>query len=136
MAFFIFILALISAAGIWFDLDNLVGRGIYAFLFGGVGVLANAVPVLFIYFAYRLFKTSDDSGDIGRISIGTLLLIISTTALAHIINGSTGTGATAIRQGGGWVGYGVSTGLVALVTEILAIPILIIFLLLVVLLNK
>jgi len=90
--------------------------------------LANAVPVLFIYFAYRLFKSSDDSGDIGRISIGTLLLIISTTALAHIINGSTGTGATAMREGGGWIGYGISTGLVALVTSVLAIPILIIFL--------
>jgi S-DNA-T family DNA segregation ATPase FtsK/SpoIIIE len=128
VAFFIFILALISAAGIWFDLDNLVGRGIFAFLFGGVGVLANAVPVLFIYFAYRLFKSSDDSGDIGRISIGTLLLIISTTALAHIINGSTGTGATAMREGGGWIGYGISTSLVALVTSVLAIPILIIFL--------
>ena len=128
VAFFIFILALISAAGIWFDLNNLVGRGIYAFLFGGVGVLANAVPVLFIYFAYRLFKSSDDSGDIGRISIGTLLLIISTTALAHIINGSTGTGATVMREGGGWIGYGISTGLVALVTSVLAIPILIIFL--------
>ena len=128
VAFFIFILALISAAGVWFDLDNLLGRGIYAFLFGGVGVLANAVPVLFIYFAYRLFKSSDDSGDIGRISIGTLLLLISTTALAHIINGSTGTGATAMREGGGWIGYGISTGLVALVTSVLAIPILIIFL--------
>ena len=128
VAFFIFILALISAAGVWFDLDNPLGRGIFAFLFGGVGVLANAVPVLFIYFAYRLFKSSDDSGDIGRISIGTLLLIISTTALAHIINGSTGTGATAMREGGGWIGYGISTGLVALVTSVLAIPILIIFL--------
>ena len=128
VAFFIFILALISAAGVWFDLDNPLGRGIYAFLFGGVGVLANAVPVLFIYFAYRLFKSSDDSGDIGRISIGTLLLIISTTALAHIINGSTGTGATAMREGGGWIGYGISTSLVALVTSVLAIPILIIFL--------
>ena len=128
VAFFIFILALISAAGVWFDLNNLLGGGIYAFLFGGVGVLANAVPVLLIYFAYRLFKSADDSGDIGRISIGALLLIISTTALAHIINGSTGTGATAIREGGGWIGYGISTGLVALVTSVLAIPILIIFL--------
>ena len=128
VAFFIFILALISAAGVWFDLNNLLGGGIYAFLFGGVGVLANAVPVLLIYFAYRLFKSADDSGDIGRISIGALLLIISTTALAHIINGSTGTGATAMREGGGWIGYGISTGLVALVTSVLAIPILIIFL--------
>jgi S-DNA-T family DNA segregation ATPase FtsK/SpoIIIE len=86
------------------------------------------VPVIFVFFAFRLFKSTDDSGDIGRVSIGTLLILISTTALAHITNGSTGTGATAMRDGGGWIGYGVSSGLVALVTEVLAIPILLIFL--------
>ena len=96
-------------------------------MLGGVGRLAYLVPVIFVYFAYRLFKTPDESNELGRITIGTLLLLTSATALMHIINGSTGTGATAMRQGGGWVGYGVSTGLVALVTEILAIPILIIF---------
>ena len=127
IAFFIFILALIATAGTWFKLDNLLGRAIHSFLLGGVGRLAYLVPVIFVYFAYRLFKTPDESNELGRITIGTLLLLTSATALMHIINGSTGTGATAMRQGGGWVGYGVSTGLVALVTEILAIPILIIF---------
>ena len=128
VAFFLLILALVSAAGVWFDLSNLVGRATYSFLFGGVGILANLVPVIFVFFAFRLFKSTDDSGDIGRVSIGTLLIVISTTALAHIANGSTGTGATAMRDGGGWMGYGVSSGLVALVTEVLAIPILLIFL--------
>ena len=128
VAFFLFILALVSAAGVWFDLSNLVGRSTYSFLFGGVGILANLVPVIFVFFAFRLFKSTDDSGDFGRVSIGTLLILISTTALAHIANGSTGTGATAMRDGGGWIGYGVSSGLVALVTEVLAIPILLIFL--------
>ncbi|MBM3698833.1 MAG: DNA translocase FtsK [Actinobacteria bacterium] len=128
IAFFLFILALISAAGVWFDLSNLVGRATYSFLFGGVGILANLVPIIFVFFAFRLFKSTDDSSDIGRISIGTLLLIISTTALAHIANGSTGTGATAMRDGGGWIGYAISLGLVSLVTEVLAIPILLIFL--------
>ena len=128
VAFLLFILALVSAAGVWFDLSNLVGRATNSFLFGGVGILANLVPVIFVFFAFRLFKSTDDSGDIGRVSIGTLLILISTTALAHIANGSTGTGATAMRDGGGWIGYGVSSGLVALVTEVLAIPILLIFL--------
>ncbi len=128
VAFFLFILALVSAAGVWFDLSNLVGQATYSFLFGGVGILANLVPIIFVFFAFRLFKSTDDSGDIGRVSIGTLLILISTTALAHIANGSTGTGATAMRDGGGWIGYGVSSGLVALVTEVLAIPILLIFL--------
>jgi len=127
IAFFVFILALIATAGTWFKLDNLLGRAIHSFLLGSVGRLAYLVPVIFVYFAYRLFKTPDESNELGRITIGTLLLLTSATALMHIVNGSTGTGATAMRQGGGWIGYGVSTGLVALVTEILAIPILIIF---------
>lgn len=129
VAFFSLIIAIVCAAGIWLNLDNLLGRATYAFLFGGVGQLALVIPILFIYFAFRLFKSTDDSGDIGRVSIGTLLLLISTTGLAHIANGSTGTGATAIREGGGWIGYAISAGLVALVTQVLAIPILIIILL-------
>ena len=128
VAFLLFILALVSAAGVWFNLSNLVGRATNSFLFGGAGILANLVPVIFVFFAFRLFKSTDDSGDIGRVSIGTLLIVISTTALAHIANGSTGTSATAMRDGGGWIGYAVSSGLVALVTEVLAIPILLIFL--------
>ncbi|NDA39362.1 MAG: DNA translocase FtsK, partial [Actinobacteria bacterium] len=43
----------------------------------------------------------------------------------HIINPtSINTGATAMREGGGWIGYGISTLLVGLVTDVIAIPIL------------
>lgn len=129
IAFFVLILALIFSAGIWFNLDNFLGRATYSFLFGAVGQLAFTVPIIFIYFSIKIFRTPDKSGDIGRITIGTLLSILGVTALLHIINGSVGTGATAIREGGGWIGYGVSTSLIALVTEVLAIPILLIVLL-------
>ncbi|MEN9736317.1 MAG: hypothetical protein RL129_1027, partial [Actinomycetota bacterium] len=54
--------------------------------------------------------------------------MFSLTGLAHIFNGSVGTGQTAIRHGGGWIGYGVATPMVALLTTILAIPILFIIL--------
>lgn len=127
IAFFIFILALIAAAGTWFGLDNFLGHATYSFLYGGVGRLALLAPIILIYFAYRLFKAPDEGSDTGRITIGTLLLVISTTALLHLLNGSVGTGATAMRHGGGWIGYGVSKPLVALVTTILAVPILLIF---------
>jgi len=129
IAFFIFILALVFSAGIWFELDNFLGKSTYAFLFGAVGQLAYLLPLIFVYFAYRIFKSPDESADTGRITIGTLLLLISITALIHIMNGSIGTGATAIQEGGGWIGYGVSTSLIAAVTEVLAIPILFIVLL-------
>jgi S-DNA-T family DNA segregation ATPase FtsK/SpoIIIE len=128
IAFLIFILGLISAAGTWFSLDNVVGHGIYAAVFGLIGRLGFITPIIFIYFAFRLFKAPDDSRATGRIIVGTFVLLISITGLFHILNGSSGTGQTAIRNGGGWIGYAVSTPLVALVTTILAIPILVIFL--------
>ncbi len=128
LAFIVFILGLISAAGVWFSLDNVVGHGIYAAVFGLIGRLGFITPIIFIYFAFRLFRAPDDSKATGRIIVGTFVLLISITGLLHIFNGSSGTGQTAIRNGGGWIGYGISTPLVALVTIILAIPILLILL--------
>lgn len=128
IAFLVFIMGLISAAGVWFSLDNVVGHAIHAAVFGFVGRLGIIAPIIFIYFAFRLFRTPDDSKATGRIIVGTFVLLISVTGLLHIINGSTGTGQTAIRNGGGWIGYAISTPLVALVTTILAIPILLILL--------
>jgi DNA segregation ATPase FtsK/SpoIIIE, S-DNA-T family len=126
IAFLIFIFGLISAAGVWFNLDNVVGRAIQAGVFDLVGRLGIFAPLIFIYFAFRLFKTPDDVRATGRIIVGTFVLLITITGVLHILNGSTGTGETALRNGGGWIGYAISTPLVALVTTILAIPILLI----------
>ena len=112
IAFLIFILGLISAAGVWFSLDNIVGHGIYAAVFGLVGRLGIIAPIIFIYFAFRLFRAPDESKATGRIIIGTLVLLISITGLLHILNGSTGTGQTAIRHGGGEEGCLSFPGLV------------------------
>jgi DNA segregation ATPase FtsK/SpoIIIE, S-DNA-T family len=126
IAFLILILALIATAGTWFHSDNLVGRAIYALIYGGFGQIGFFAPVVLIYFAIRLFRVPEDSKATGRIIIGTLTLLISSTGLAHLFNGSVGTGATAIRDGGGWLGYGVTQPLVALMTSVLTYPILLI----------
>jgi len=129
LAFFLVVLAILAASGSWFHLNNIVGRGLTAFLLGTFGRLAFLAPIIFIYFAIRLFRAPQEGRATGRITIGTILLLISLTGLAHIFNGSVGdTGKTAIQGGGGWIGYGVATPLVALVTSILAIPILFIIL--------
>ncbi|MGA1280461.1 MAG: DNA translocase FtsK 4TM domain-containing protein [Candidatus Nanopelagicaceae bacterium] len=120
------IVALIAAATSWMKLDNAFGRAAYAFFYGGFGRVAILTPILFGYFAFRLFRTPQDKGATGRITIGSLLLVLSSTGLIHILNPSSiNTGATAMREGGGWIGYGVSTPLVSLLTDMLAIPILI-----------
>jgi len=126
VAFLILIVALIATAGTWFHSDNLVGRTVYSFIYGGFGRIGFIAPLVLIYFAFRLFRVPEDSRATGRIIVGTVALAISTTGLAHLLNGSIGTGATAMREGGGWMGYAVSQPLVALMTSVLAYPVLLI----------
>jgi DNA segregation ATPase FtsK/SpoIIIE, S-DNA-T family len=126
VAFLLLILALTATAGTWFRADNFVGRTLYSFVYGAFGRIGFFMPVVLIYFALRLFRSPDEKKATGRIIVGTFALLISATGIAHLLNGSVGTGATAMRHGGGWLGYGVSTPLVALMTSLLTYPVLII----------
>ena len=126
IAFLILIVALIAAAGTWFNSDNLVGRAVYSVNYGAFGRIGFFAPVVLIYFAFRLFRVPEDSKATGRIIIGTFTLLLSSTGLSHLLNGSVGTGATAMRHGGGWLGYGVTKPLVGLMTSVLTYPVLVI----------
>ena len=128
IAFLILIFALIAAAGTWLNSENLVGRTVYSLTYGAFGRIGFFTPLVLTYFAIRLFRVPEDSKGTGRIIIGTLALLISTTGLAHLLNGSVGTGATAMRHGGGWLGYGVTKPLVGLMTSVLTYPVLLIIL--------
>ena len=120
------IVALVAAATSWWKLDNWFGHAAYSFFYGAVGRLAIFTPILFGYFAIRFFRAPQDKAANGRLIIGSFLLVVGTTGLVHILNPSSiNTGATAMREGGGWVGYAISTPLIALVTDVLAIPILV-----------
>ena len=87
------ITALIAAATSWWHLDNLFGRAAHSFFYGAVGRLAIAAPLLLGFFAIRFFRAPQEKSANGRIIIGSLLLVSSSTALVHIINPtSDGTG--------------------------------------------
>ena len=128
-ALLLLISSLAAFAGTWFHADNYVGRNLYSLFFGAFGQIGYLAPLLLLYFAIRLFRKPDDASTTGRITIGTLLLLISASGLAHLLNGSLGslnpTGASAIREGGGLLGYWVAKPLVALMTSMLAYPLLI-----------
>ncbi len=128
-ALLVLILSLAAIAGTWFHADNFVGRNLYSLFYGAFGRIGVLTPLVLIYFAVRLFRKPDDSHVTGRITVGIITLIISATGLAHLLNGSLGStnqmGATAIREGGGLLGYWVSKPLVALMTSLLAYPLLI-----------
>ncbi len=128
-ALFLFLLSLISVTGTWMRSDAILGRNVYSLLYGAFGSIAIVLPIALVYFAIRLFRTPDDKQGTGRITVGLLILLISSTALAHLFNGSLGStnelGATAIREGGGLVGYYISMPLVKVMSSLLAYPFLI-----------
>lgn len=125
LAFLFLIISIIAAAGSWFHIHGPLGRALDSLLLGTFGRLAIASPLLFLYIAFRLFKSPQQKRDNGRITIGAFLLLLSGAGLAHIWGGAVGdTTATAMHHGGGWIGYAVATPLVTLVTSIIAIPIL------------
>ena len=127
-AFLLLILAIMAAAGTWFDGGNIVGRALASFFYGGFGRIGIFTPLVLGYFAFRLFHSPDKKRATGRIVVGTIALLLSTTGIAHLLNQSSGTGTTAMHNGGGWLGYGISQPLVVLMTDVLAYPVLILLL--------
>jgi S-DNA-T family DNA segregation ATPase FtsK/SpoIIIE len=131
LGLFVVVLSLIASAGIWFRLDNFFGRSIYSVVAGSFGKMGFITPALLLYLGIRLLRTPQESAATGRITIGISTVVIGLTGLLHIIAHSPipSDGATDMRSGGGWVGYGVSAPLVALVTNWVAVPILLILIL-------
>lgn len=124
-AFLLLILALLAAAGTWFDGGNVVGRALASFFYGGFGRMGVFTPLVLGFFAFRFFHSPEEKAATGRIVVGAIALLLSTTGIAHLLNAVPGTGTTAMHEGGGWLGYGISQPLVALMTDVLAYPVLI-----------
>jgi S-DNA-T family DNA segregation ATPase FtsK/SpoIIIE len=126
----VLLLALAAFAGTWFKADNFVGRNLYAIFYGAFGRIGFFSPLVLLYFAMRLFRVPDDKKATARIIVGTFTLLLSSTGLAHLLNGSLGatnpTGASAMRHGGGFLGYAIAMPLEALMTSMLAYPVLIV----------
>jgi S-DNA-T family DNA segregation ATPase FtsK/SpoIIIE len=124
----LFLLALISITGTWAHLDNYLGRAVHAFLAGGLGKFSAIAPIALIYFAIRIFRKPDDKHATGRITVGAITLLVSGTGLAHLLSGSLDavnpTGTTAIRSGGGLIGYYIAMPLAGFMSPLLAYPFL------------
>jgi S-DNA-T family DNA segregation ATPase FtsK/SpoIIIE len=123
IAFLILIAALIAAAGTWFQSDNLLGRAISSVFYGGFGRIGFVAPLILVYFAIRLFRVPEDTKATGRIIIGALTLLLSSTGLADLFIGS-----AKMRERGGWLGNGVTKPLDWLMTPELTKIVLIIVL--------
>ena len=109
-ALLVLILALASLVGTWFKSQSILSDFLYAIFYGAFGKIGFFAPIILGYFAFRLFRKPEDSKSLGRIVIGVLMLLISSTGFIHFVSGFAAPvdGATDMRNGGGLLGYGVS----------------------------
>ena len=123
----VLILALAALVGTWFKSESILSDILYAIFYGAFGKIGFFAPIVLAYFAIRIFRKPEDTKSLGRIVIGILLLLISSTGFIHFVSGFPAPvdGATEMRNAGGLLGYGVSLPLERLMTEVLAQPFLV-----------
>jgi S-DNA-T family DNA segregation ATPase FtsK/SpoIIIE len=119
--------SLIVAAGTWADLKGPVGDLVEILVTGAFGRLDLLVPILLGAIAVRLIRHPEKPEANGRIVIGLSALVIGVLGQVHIACGSParGDGMQAIRDAGGLIGWGAATPLSYTVTDMLAVPLLV-----------
>jgi S-DNA-T family DNA segregation ATPase FtsK/SpoIIIE len=120
-------LALIVAAGTWSNLRGPVGDLVEMLVTGAFGRLDLLVPILLAVIAVRFIRHPEKPEANGRIVIGLSALVIGVLGQVHIACGSPAreNGMQAIRDAGGLVGWATATPLTFTVTEVLAVPLLV-----------
>ncbi|WP_423923687.1 DNA translocase FtsK 4TM domain-containing protein [Frigoribacterium sp. 2-23] len=129
--FFLVLLAIAGAVVEWLNPLNPVAQAFDAYTFGGLfGRVAYALPVIMILFAAWLFRHPASVHDNTRIGIGLGLLLVSISALCHVFGGqpAAADGLPALATGGGILGWVVASWLVALATEWVAVPLIVVLL--------
>jgi S-DNA-T family DNA segregation ATPase FtsK/SpoIIIE len=121
--------ALIVGAAVWRQLPGAVGGALITVITGGVGVLDRLIPLVLLGLAVRVMRhPRETTEDAGRIAIGLTALTLGVVGLVHIGRGAPtpSMGPRAMRHGGGWLGYLASAPLSAVLTQWLAVPLLLI----------
>ncbi|MET8570510.1 DNA translocase FtsK [Streptomyces sp. NPDC004783] len=120
-------IALIVAAGTWADLKGPVGDLVEILVTGAFGRLDLLAPILFGAVAVRLIRHPEKPEANGRIVIGLSALVIGVLGQVHIACGSPArsAGMQAIRDAGGLIGWGAATPLSYTMTDVLAVPLLV-----------
>ncbi|WP_372345190.1 DNA translocase FtsK [Streptomyces sp. KL116D] len=119
--------ALICAAGTWSNLRGPVGDLVEMLVTGAFGRLDLLVPLLLGIIAVRLIRHPEKPEANGRIVIGLSALVVGVLGQVHIACGSPARddGMQAIRDAGGLIGWAAATPLSFTMTEVLAVPLLV-----------
>ncbi|CAL9547866.1 hypothetical protein SUDANB58_04385 [Streptomyces sp. enrichment culture] len=127
VALLLLAIALIVAAGTWADLEGPVGDLVEILVTGAFGRLDLLVPILVAVIAVRLIRHPEKPEANGRIVIGLSALVIGVLGQVHIACGSPArsAGMQAIRDAGGLIGWAAATPLSYTMTDVLAVPLLV-----------
>jgi S-DNA-T family DNA segregation ATPase FtsK/SpoIIIE len=116
--------AVVTAAGIWWQAGGPVGRGFAAGVAFVVGVGAVLVPVLLAAAGLALLLTPADPATRPRVAVGASLLTLSLLGLLHIAAGLP-TDPDRWGSGGGVIGFAAAVPLVTGLTAWVAGPLLV-----------
>ena len=126
-AFFLVGLAIVFAAFEWWHIPGPFGDGVRAVVEGTFGRVALALPVLLLGYALRLFLRGRETRGNNRILIGLIGFVFAAAGLAHIAVGTPtfANSHAALINGGGALGFIISSPLVAATTSYVAVPLLV-----------
>ncbi|WP_082563586.1 DNA translocase FtsK [Nocardioides sp. Root140] len=126
---FLFGLAVVVAAGVWWQLPGGVMDGVRTAVAGSVGKLAWFVPLLLVYVGWRNMRDPEQNGPVGRQLIGWAALSFGVLGIVHIANGSPRPvmGDTErLQQAGGAIGFVISSLLLDLLrSPFVVVPLLV-----------
>ncbi|HZG90810.1 MAG TPA: DNA translocase FtsK 4TM domain-containing protein, partial [Pseudonocardia sp.] len=116
------VLAVISAAGIWWEAGGPVGRWFSLAVGYVIGLGAGVLPVVLLGAAIVLVATEPHPEARPRVAVGTLLLALGVLGLVHLAAGSPDEPAL-WNTGGGALGYLAATPLATGLTAWVAVPV-------------
>jgi S-DNA-T family DNA segregation ATPase FtsK/SpoIIIE len=121
--------ALVAAAAVWFQLGGDLMGAVRVAVTGTVGKVGWLVPLALVVAAWRNLRDPVHNGPAGRQVVGWLSLALGVLGVVHIANGSpqpVAGDASPLREGGGAIGYVVSSLLLDLLrSPAVVVPVLV-----------
>lgn len=120
-------LAIVVASVVWFDVAGFISGVVASLVTGAIGLFDVLAPVALIVIAFQILRHPDTpSQKKGRLTIGWTLLALSVMGVAHIYRGNPtpSSGAVAMREASGWLGWAITAPLVSAVGTIVTVLLL------------
>jgi DNA segregation ATPase FtsK/SpoIIIE, S-DNA-T family len=126
---FLFGIALISAAAVWWQLPGAIMEGTRTVVAGSVGKVGWLVPLMLVWIGWRNLRDPETNGPAGRQVIGWVALAFGVLGVVHIAAGNprpVAGDASDLQDAGGAIGYVVSSLMLDLLrTSTVVVPLLV-----------